>query len=77
METMNEQMNVTNKSMIVINDLCFGDVTMNVTDYGIVNIYNSTGWICGIDLEDIKTFTSNNSEIDSEVNKFILEQISK
>ena len=66
------------KSMITINGCVFGDVTMNVTEYNILNVFNSDNcWICGIDLEDIKTFTSNNSEIDSEVNKFILEQISK
>ena len=65
------------KSMITINGCVFGDVTMNVTEYGIVNIYNLNGWICGIDLGDIQSFTSNNSEIDSEVNQFILEQISK
>lgn len=76
METKNNQMNVTDASSITINQVVFGDVTLNVK-YGVLNIFNSTNksWICGIGLWDIKTFTSNNLEIDSEVNKFILEQI--
>ena len=76
METMNEQMNVTNKSMVTINDLCFGDVTMFCNEH-CLHIYNPKGWVCMISLEDIKSFSSNDSTIDSEVNQFILEQISK
>lgn len=57
---------------VSINDICFGDVTMLCKQH-CLHIYNSKGWVGVIALEDIKTFTSNNSE----VNKFILEQISK
>ena len=72
----NNQMNVTDRSMVTINDLCFGDVTMFITEY-CLQIYNPKGWVGMIALEDIKNFSSNDFRIDSEVNKFILEQISK
>ena len=72
---MNE-MNVTNKSLIEINDLCFGEVTLFCKEH-CLHIYNSKGWIGMISLEDIKNFSSNDSKINSEVNEFILEQISK
>ena len=66
------------ESMVTINNVVFGNVHLNITEYGILKVFNSNGyWICGIDLEDIKDFTSNDSEINSEVNKFILEHISK
>ena len=67
-------MNVTDRSMVTINGLCFGNVTLFITEY-CLHIYNSKGWIGMISLEDIKNFSSNDSEIDSEVNQFILEQI--
>ena len=70
---METTMSITKKSMITINKVVFGNVTMNVTDYGVVNIYNSTGWICGIDLEDIKTFTSTDLEVYYKINKLISE----
>ena len=70
------ELNVTQKSMVEINDLCFGEVTMFITEY-CLHLYNSKGWIGMISLEDIKTFSSNDGEVDSEVNKFISEQISK
>ena len=69
-------MNVTNRSMITINYLCFGEVTMFITEY-CLHIYNSKGRIGMISLGDIQKFESNDSEIDSEVNQFILKQISK
>ena len=74
METI--ELNVNEKSMIEINDFCFGEVTMFCNEH-CLHIYNSKGWIGMISLGDIKSFVSNNSEIDSEVNQFILEQISK
>ena len=61
------------KSMITINKIVFGNVTMNVTEYGILNIFNSNGWICGIDLGDIKTFTSTSLDVYYKVNKLISE----
>ena len=72
METINE-LNVTEKSMIEINNLCFGEVTLFCNEH-CLHIYNSRSWIGMISLKDIKKFESNDSEIDSEVNKFILEQ---
>ena len=66
------EMNVTEKSMVEINDLCFGEVTMFITEY-CLHLYNSKGWIGMISLGDIKTFESNEANINSEVNKFILE----
>ena len=74
METV--ELNITDRSLIEINDLCFGEVTMFITEY-CLHIYNSHGRIGMISLEDIKNFNSNDPNIDSEVNKFILEQISK
>lgn len=73
METKNNQnqMNVTD---ITINDLCFGEVKLFIKE-DCLHIYNSKSWICGIALEDIKNISSNNSKINSEVNKFILKQI--
>ena len=78
METIekNDQMNVNDWSMVTLNDFCFGDVTMSITKH-CLHIYNPKGWVGLIPLEDIKTFTSNDSKINSEVNRFILEQISK
>ena len=64
---------ITEKSMITINNIVFGNVTINVTDYGILNVYNSNNWICGIDLGDIKTFTSTSLDVDVYVNKLISE----
>ena len=58
---------------VTINGMCFGDVTILCKQH-CLHIYNPTkGWIGVIALEDIREFSSNNSE----VNKFILEQISK
>ncbi len=70
METI--ELNITKKSMIEINDFCFGEVTLYITEY-CLHIYNPKGWVGMVSLEDIKKFTSNDSEIDSEVNQFILE----
>ena len=70
-----ETINVT-KSMVEINDLCFGEVTIFCNEY-CLHLYNSKGWICMISFKDIITFNSSDPNIDSEVNKFILEQISK
>lgn len=73
METMETiEMNVTEKSMVEINNLCFGEVTMFITEY-CLHIYNSHGRVGMISLEEIKTFFSYDVKIDSEVNKFILE----
>ena len=66
--------NIEIKSMVTINNVVFGNVTMNVTEYGILNIYNSNNcWICGIDLGDIKTFTSTSLDVYYKVNKLISE----
>ena len=71
--------NLKLKSMeITINNVVFGNVNVTMNEYNILNVFNSDNcWICGISLEDIKSFSSNDSIIDSEVNQFILEQISK
>lgn len=62
------------KSMITINNVVFGNVTLNITDYGILNVFNSNNcWICGIDLGDIKTFTSTSLDVYYKVNKLISE----
>ena len=74
METKNNQMNVTTWSMVTINGINLGGVTMFCNE-GCLHIYNFRGWVGIIVLEDIKNFSSDNPEIDFEVNKFILEQI--
>ena len=66
-----KKIEIAEKSMITINKIVFGNVTINVTEYGIVNIYNSNGWICGISLEDIKSFTSTNLDVYYKINKLI------
>ena len=68
-----EKIEIAEKSMITINKIVFGNVTMNVTEYGIVNIYNLNGWICGIDLGDIQSFTSTSLEVYYKINKLISE----
>ena len=68
-----ESIEIKIKSMITINNVVFGNVTMNVTDYGILNVFNSNGWICGIDLGNIKTFTSTSLDVYYKVNKLISE----
>lgn len=69
-----ESIEIKSKSMITINNVVFGNVTMNVTDYGILNVFNSNNcWICGIDLVDIKTFTSTSLDVYYKVNKLISE----
>ena len=70
MET--KELNITERSMIEINNLCFDNVTMFITEY-CLHIYNPKGRVGMISLGDIKTFESNDPNIDSEVNKFILE----
>ena len=62
------------KSMVTINNVVFGNVTMNVTEYSILNVFNSDNrWICGIDLGDIKNFTSTSLDVYYKVNKLISE----
>ena len=61
------------ESMITINSVVFGNVTINVTNVGILNVFNSNHWVCGIDLRDIKTFTSTSKEVHHSVNKLISE----
>lgn len=61
------------KSMITINNVAFSNVTLKVTDYNILNVFNSNGWICGIDLEDIKSFTSTSLDVYYKVNKLMSE----
>ena len=60
------------KSMITINECVFGNVTINVRD-GILNVYSNKCWICGIDLLDIKKFTSTSLDVEVKVNKLISE----
>ena len=61
------------KSMITINGCVFGNVTINVTDYGILNIFSNNCWVCGIDLGDIKNFTSTSLDVYYKINKLISE----
>ena len=69
-----ESIEIKSKSMITINNVVFGNVTINVTDYGILNVFNSNNcWICGIGLVDIKTFTSTSLDVYYKVNKLISE----
>ena len=58
--------------MITINNIVFVEVTINVTD-GILNVFSNNLWICGIDLGDIKTFTSTSELVEVKVNKLISE----
>ena len=73
METKNN-LNVTTWSMVTINGINLGGVTMFHNE-GCLHIYNFRGWAGIISLKDIKKFSSDNPEVDFEVNKFILEQI--
>lgn len=59
------------KSKVTINEVVFGEVTMNVDDYGILNIFSNNCWICGIDLRDIETFNSTSKLVIVKVKKLI------
>ena len=61
------------KSKVTINELVFGEVTMNVDDYSILNIFSNNCWICGIDLRDIETFNSTSKLVIEKVSKLISE----
>ena len=61
------------KSKVTINGVVFGEVTMNINNYSILNIFSNNCWICGIDLKDIETFNSTSKLVIVEVNKLISE----
>ena len=61
------------KSKVTINGVVFGEVTMNINNYGILNIYSNNNWVCGIDLRDIETFNSTSKLVIVEINKLISE----
>ena len=72
-KTKSKSMENIEKSKVTINGVVFGEVTMNISDYSILNIYSNNCWICGIDLRDIETFNSTSKLVIKKVNKLISE----